>query len=210
VIKRGWDWLGLTPSDPARIAGLIEVPGLAESLTLNKADFIRTGPRGALYLAYRKGIQEAAAGPLAAWGAGGDARGEEARRRKVRPLERDLTDILVGVADDFPLMASLIERRAGGQKRLSLGSAQGGGTGPPGIAAGHLAAALPEAGAPEAPEAGLAPRRRTRRHPRPCPALRLVTTTEANGRARAGRRARPARTSPGRPGAGGGGRHGSG
>jgi hypothetical protein len=70
VIKRGWDWLGLTPSDPARIAGLIEVPGLAESLTLNKADFIRTGPRGALYLAYRKGIQEAAAGPLAAWGSG--------------------------------------------------------------------------------------------------------------------------------------------
>jgi hypothetical protein len=154
VIKRGWDWLGLTPSDPARIAGLIEVPGLAESLTLNKADFIRTGPRGALYLAYRKGIQEAAAGPLAAWGAGGDARGEEARRRKVRPLERDLTDILVGVADDFPLVASLIERRTGGQKRLSLGSAQGGRTGPPGIAAGHLAAALHEADAPEAVEAG--------------------------------------------------------
>jgi hypothetical protein len=131
------------------------VPGLAESLTLNKADFIRTGPRGALYLAYRKGMQEAAAGPLAAWGAGGDARGEEARRRKVRPLERDLTDILVGVADDFPLVASLIERRAGGQKRLSLGSAQGGGTGPPhGIAAGQLAAALHEAETPQAPEAG--------------------------------------------------------
>ena len=154
VIKRGWDWLGLTPSDPARIGGLIEVPGLAESLTLNKADFIRTGPRGALYLAYRKGIQEAVAGPLAAWGAGGDARGEEARRRKVRPLERDLTDILVGVADDFPLVTSLIERRAGGQKRLSLGSARGGGTGSPGIAAGHLAAALTEAEAPGPPEAG--------------------------------------------------------
>ena len=154
VIKRGWDWLGSTPSDPARIGGLIEVPGLAESLTLNKADFIRTGPRGALYLAYRKGIQEAAAGPLAAWGAGGDARGDEARRRKVRPLERDLTDILVGVADDFPLVASLIERRAGGQKRLSLGSTQRGGTGRPGIAAGHLAPALPAADAPEPPEVG--------------------------------------------------------
>ncbi|PYQ17338.1 MAG: hypothetical protein DMF80_01170 [Acidobacteria bacterium] len=153
VIKRGWDWLGLAPSDPARIRGLIEVPDLAESLTLNKADFIRTGPRGALYLAYRKGMQEAAAGPLAAWGAGGDVRGEEARRRKVRPLERDLTDILVGVADDFPLVASLIERRAGGQKRLSLGTAPGGGTVPPGIAAGHVAAALPEADAPEGPEA---------------------------------------------------------
>jgi hypothetical protein len=147
VIKRGWDWLGLTPSDPGRIAGLIEVPGLAESLTLNKADFIRTGPRGALYLAYRKGIQEAAAGPLATWGSGGDARDEEARRRKVRPLERDLTDILVGVADEFPLVASLIERRAGGQKRLSLGSARSGGTGPPGIAVGQLAAATAPPGA---------------------------------------------------------------
>jgi len=140
VIKRGWDWLGLTPSDPARIAGLIEVPGLAESLTLNKADFIRTGPRGAMYLAYRKGIQEAVAGPLAAWGAGTDAHGEQARRRKIRPLERDLTDILSGVADDFPLVASLIERRAGGQKRLSLASGLDGGS-RPGIAAGHLAAA---------------------------------------------------------------------
>jgi hypothetical protein len=153
VIKRGWDWVGLTPSDPARTSGLIEVPGLAESLTLNKADFIRTGPRGALYLAYRKGMQEVAAGPLAAWGGAGDSRGEEARRRKVRPLERDLTDILVGVADDFPLVASLIERRAGGQKRLSLRSA-GGGTGLAGITAGQVAAALRETDAPEAPAAG--------------------------------------------------------
>ncbi|MEO6463501.1 MAG: ATP-binding protein, partial [Candidatus Eisenbacteria bacterium] len=46
VIKRGWDWLGLTPDRPDAIGGLIEVPELAGSLTLNKADFIRTGPRG--------------------------------------------------------------------------------------------------------------------------------------------------------------------
>jgi len=143
VIKRGWDWLGLTPSDPARIVGLIEVPGLAESLTLNKADFIRSGPRGALYLACRKGIQEAASGPLAAWGAAGDERAEESRRRKIRPLERDLVDILLGVADDFPLVSSLIERRAGGQKRLSLASGREGGAGPQGITAGRLSALAP-------------------------------------------------------------------
>jgi hypothetical protein len=147
VIKRGWDWLGLAPADASRIAGLIEVPGLAGSLTLNKADFIRSGPRGASYLAYRKGVQEAAAGPLAAWGAGGDARVEEARRRKIRPLERDLTDILIGVADDFPLVSSLIERRAGGQRRLSLRSPSEGGAGSPGIGAGHVAGpALSEEG----------------------------------------------------------------
>ncbi|MBI1845923.1 MAG: ATP-binding protein, partial [Candidatus Rokubacteria bacterium] len=56
IIKRGWDWLGVTPATPERIGGLIEAPALAESLTLNKADFIRSGPRGATYLAYRKAL----------------------------------------------------------------------------------------------------------------------------------------------------------
>ena len=59
VIRRGWDWLGLLPSSPERINGIIEVPALAQALTLNKGDFVRTGPRGALYLSYRRAIQEA-------------------------------------------------------------------------------------------------------------------------------------------------------
>ena len=59
VIRRGWDWLGVTPSAPEQIGGLIEVPGLAACLTLNKGDFVRTGTRGAQYLAFRKAIQEA-------------------------------------------------------------------------------------------------------------------------------------------------------
>src|SRR5439155_608937 len=37
VIRRGWDWLGLAPAAADRVSGLIEVPALAESLTLNKA-----------------------------------------------------------------------------------------------------------------------------------------------------------------------------
>ena len=41
VIRRGWDWLGLTPADPARVSGLIEAPDLAACLTLSKNDFIR-------------------------------------------------------------------------------------------------------------------------------------------------------------------------
>lgn len=121
VIKRGWDWLGLSPVAPDRVAGLIEVPALAGCLTLNKADFIRAGARGALYLAHRKAIQEAVAAQLAAWG---DAREsaveEEARRRKTRPVERDLAAVLAEMAEDFPLVASLVERRAGGQKKLPM------------------------------------------------------------------------------------------
>jgi hypothetical protein len=121
VIRRGWDWLGLTPSAPERVGGLIEVPELAACLTLNKGDFIRTGARGATYLGFRKAIQEAVSKQLAAWG---DAResSEEAPPREVRPLQRDLARVLEELTGDFPLLASLVEQRAGGQKRLPLGS----------------------------------------------------------------------------------------
>lgn len=128
VIRRGWDWLGLTPSAPEQVGGLIEVPELAACLTLNKGDFIRTGARGAAYLAFRKAIQEAVSAHLAAWG---DARAstEEARPKEVRPLQRDLVHMLEELAEEFPLLASLVERRSGGQKRLPLG-ARGGVTDP--------------------------------------------------------------------------------
>lgn len=126
VIKRGWDWLGVTPATPDRIGGVIEVPALAECLTLNKADFIRTGPRGASYLAFRKAIQEAVGRQLAAWG---DARdqAEETRRRAARPVERDLERVLVDLAEDFPLLAALVERHAGGQRKLPMGREPGAG-----------------------------------------------------------------------------------
>lgn len=120
VIKRGWDWLGLTPASPDHIGGLVEVPPLAECLTLNKADFIRVGTRGAVCLAYRKAIQEAVAAQLAVWGDLADP-GDNVRRRAARPVERDLESVLGQLAEDFPLLASLVERRAGGQPRLPMG-----------------------------------------------------------------------------------------
>ena len=117
VIRRGWDWLALAPSAAERISGLIEVPALAECLTLNKADFIRAGARGATYLAYRKAIQEAVSRQLGAWGDTGEP-AERARRRAARPVERDLEGVLADLASDFPLLAALVEQRAGGQRRL--------------------------------------------------------------------------------------------
>jgi Histidine kinase-, DNA gyrase B-, and HSP90-like ATPase len=119
VIKRGWDWIGLTPADPERIGGLIEVPPLAECLTLNKSDFIRSGARGATYLAYRKAVQEAVARQLSEWGDTADA-GERERRRAARPVERDLERVLMDLAESFPLLATLVEQRAGGQQRLPM------------------------------------------------------------------------------------------
>jgi hypothetical protein len=123
VIKHGWDWLGTMPAAPDRIAGMIEAPALAAALTLNKGDFVRVGTRGALYLGYRKAIQEAVSQQLAQWG---DARESEdkASRRTMRPLERDLETVLVDLADEFPLLASLVEQRAGGQKRLPIGRSE--------------------------------------------------------------------------------------
>jgi hypothetical protein len=128
VIRRGWDWLGITPASPDHVGGLIEAPGLAECLTLNKADFIRAGTRGAIYLAYRKAIQEAVIRQLQLWG---DARddADRARRRAARPLERDLESVLVDLADEFPLLASLVERRPDGQGQLALRKGRSG-TGP--------------------------------------------------------------------------------
>ncbi len=120
VIKRGWDWLGITPAAPDRIAGMIEAPALAAALTLNKGDFVRVGSRGALYLGYRKAIQEAVSRQLTHWG---DSRetDDKTSRRAVRPMERDLETVLVELAEEFPLLASLVEQRAGGQKRLPIG-----------------------------------------------------------------------------------------
>lgn len=120
IIRAGWDWLGITPSASERIGGVIEVPALAASLTLNKGDFIRSGARGAAYLAYRKAIQEAVMRQLAAWGDGGD-HPEPSRPRAMRSLERDLERVLLDLSEGFPLLATLVEHRRGGQKRLPLG-----------------------------------------------------------------------------------------
>jgi hypothetical protein len=145
VIRRGWEWLGLTPATPERLTGLIEVPGLAQCLTLNKADFVRGGARGAVYLAYRKAIQEAVSRQLAAWGDAAEP-ADAGRRRVARPVERDLERVLTDLADDFPLLAALVDKHRGGQGRLPAGAARS----PAGAFVGSLR--------PEAPElAGTAP-----------------------------------------------------
>ena len=142
VIRRGWDWIGLSSSSPALVGGLIEAPGLSAALTLNKGDFVRAGRRGITYLAYRKALQEAVQAQLTAWGEARD-REDSARRRAARPLEKDLEAVLLDLADEFPALAALVERRPGGQKRLPTGNAalpeSGGGAvttgGPPPIPA---------------------------------------------------------------------------
>ena len=120
VIRRGWDWIGLIPASADCVGGIIEVPELAACLTLNKGDFIRAGSRGATYLGFRKAIQEAVGRQLALWGDGRSG-ADQAPPREVRPLQRDLAQVLEDLALDFPMLGSLVEQRAGGQRRLPLG-----------------------------------------------------------------------------------------
>lgn len=87
------------------------VPGLVP--------FIRTGARGALYLAYRKALQEAVSAHLSAWGE--EAPSGRPRQPRTRRMERDLEHVLLDLADDYPLLGALVERRAGGQRRIPAG-----------------------------------------------------------------------------------------
>ena len=122
VIKRGWDWLGLTPSRPDRLSGLVEAPELAACLTLNKSDFVRSGARGATYLAYRKALQEIVSRQLAVWD---ETRDEEHAERRASRLDRDLERVLEDLASRYPLLHSLVARRRGGQRRLPMPGGNG-------------------------------------------------------------------------------------
>jgi len=189
VIKRGWDWIGVTPAAADRITGLIEAPGLAEALTLNKADFIRAGQRGATYLAYRKIVQEAAGAQLAEWG--DEPKPPPARRPRTRRIERDLEHVLVDLADDFPLLGALVERRRGGQRRIAFGhAAKPGEDWAPGGGVRTDSTPAPAADA----EPAVSPPPHTQDHARPSP-------TDADAEASPQPRAEPTDTGlPGRAG----------
>ena len=150
IIRAGWDWLGITPNASERIGGVIEVPALAASLTLNKGDFIRSGTRGAAYLAYRKSIQETVLRQLTAWGDSKE-QSEPPRPRAMRSLERDLERVLLDLSEGFPLLAALVEHRRGGQKRLPLGPKSA--DGEPGFASATIPQTGGGSGAAPAPDA---------------------------------------------------------
>jgi Histidine kinase-, DNA gyrase B-, and HSP90-like ATPase len=156
VIKRGWDWLGVIPAAPAHVRGLVEVPGLAACLTLNKVDFIRSGPRGATYLAYRKALQEVVSAQLAVWGDPGE-NAEPVRHRAARPVERDMEQVLVDLARQFPLLATLVEPRPGGKRRLAVGRLETGADGslPLPLSLGNEDAPEPSTASPNGAEQAL-------------------------------------------------------
>ena len=100
--------------------------------------------------AYRKAIQEAVSRQLAEWGDAAEA-GERERRRAARPVERDLESVLMDLAESFPLLATLVEQRAGGQQRLPMAKSGKGLVSGTEWAAGAPLGASPAAEPPPAP-----------------------------------------------------------
>lgn len=118
VIKRGWDWLALTPKHPARLSGIVEVPALAEILTTNKADFLKDSASLKRYYRYRKAIQMALNTILRDLGETAPVR--EHPDREVRPLERELERVLGNMIEEYPEIGPLIGRRRTNQPGVNL------------------------------------------------------------------------------------------
>jgi len=112
VIKRGWDWIGVTPRNPARLTGIVELPQLSEILTLNKADFLKDVNSLQKYYRYRKAIQEAIEPILRELGEVSTQR--EQIERDLRPLQKQIEEIIVNLLPEFPELNPLLGRRGRG------------------------------------------------------------------------------------------------
>jgi len=118
VIKRGWDWVGLTPKHPAQVSGIIEVPALVEILTTSKSDFLKDANSLKKYYRHRKAIQTALDPILRAFGESAPTR--ERAEREVRPLEREMERVLGTMLNEYPEIAPLVGRRRTQQPGVNL------------------------------------------------------------------------------------------
>ena len=110
VIKRGWDWLGITPRNPALITGIVEVPELVQCLTTNKCDFMRDPNSLKRYYKYRKAIQDVVASVLSDLG---ERREPEPKPdRTIRRLQKEIDSVVAEILPDFPELAPLFGNRS--------------------------------------------------------------------------------------------------
>jgi len=112
VIKRGWDWIGITPRNPTRVTGIVEIPQLSEILTLNKADFLKDATSLQKYYRYRKATQEAIVPILRDLGEISTQR--EEIERDLRPLQKQIEEVLTNLLPEFPELSPLLGRRGRG------------------------------------------------------------------------------------------------
>lgn len=112
VIKRGWDWIGITPRNPTRVTGIVEIPQLSEILTLNKADFLKDATSLQKYYRYRKAAQEAIEPILRELGEISIHR--EEIERDLQPLQKQIEEVLTNLLPEFPELSPLLGRRGKG------------------------------------------------------------------------------------------------
>jgi hypothetical protein len=118
VIKRGWEWLGVTPLNPGMLTGVVEVPELVKCLTTTKSDFMRDPTSLQKYYKFRKGIQDAVIGVLEDLG---ERREVEPRPdRTIRRLQREIDGVVAEILPDFPELAPLFGRKRPGPGERGL------------------------------------------------------------------------------------------
>ena len=119
IIKSGWEWLGLMPKLHAVLSGVVEIPGLSEVLTINKADFLNDAKSLKTYYRLRKATQEAVRALLPELGEPAE-HAQQPVSKEVQTLSREIESALGALTDDFPELSSLI----GGKRRKVLVSAE--------------------------------------------------------------------------------------
>ncbi len=124
VIKRGWEWLGVTPINPGMLTGIVEVPELVQCLTTNKCDFMRDPNNLQKYYKFRKGIQDAVTGILDNFGERREP--ETGPDRTIRKLQKEIDGVVAEILPDFPELAPLFGRKRPGPDGSGL-AAEGGG-----------------------------------------------------------------------------------
>jgi hypothetical protein len=118
VIKRGWEWLGITPRHPAMLTGIVEVPELVQCLTTNKCDFMRDPNSLKKYYKYRKAIQDAVTDVLEDLG---ERQEPEARPdRTLRRLQKEIDGVVAEILPDFPELEPLFGRKRRGSQETGL------------------------------------------------------------------------------------------
>lgn len=105
VIKYGWEWVGIKPKEDAPIYGIVEIPALAEILTINKMDFLRDAASLKKYYQYRKAIQEAVLPILEKFG---ESIKTEEQKKYLKPLTQAIERTLKDLAGDFPEIMPLL------------------------------------------------------------------------------------------------------
>ncbi len=118
VIKRGWDWTGLSPRNPMHLTGIVEVPRLSEILTTSKSDFLRDVNSLQKYYRHRKAIQEAVEPILEEFGEVSTSR--EKADKDFRPLEKEIEQVLERMLNDFPELNPLFGRKRKAEKTMGV------------------------------------------------------------------------------------------